>query len=508
MNTTGCVWLVGAGPGDPGLFTLRGRELLGRADVVVIDHLANPALRAWAAPHAEWIYVGKQAGRHSLKQEEINALLVRLAQDGKKVCRLKGGDPFIFGRGGEEALALAEHGLPFEIVPGISAASAVPAYAGIPVTHRGFASCFGAVTGHEDPTKETSDLDWPSLAAWQGTLVFFMGVKNLAANLAQLVAHGLAPDTPAALIRNGTLPSQRTIVGTAADLAAKAEAAEFAPPALLVVGEVVRLRDRIGWFEARPLFGRKVVVTRAREQASELSARLAALGAEVVELPAIRLEPPADPAPLARAAAHLAQYDWIVLTSVNGVDALFAALRQAGKDARSFGAARVCAIGPATAERLAGHGVCADLVPEKFVAEALLAELLRRNEVAGRKFLLARADLARPMLRDELQKAGATVEEVEAYRTVAETPDAARLDELAGADFVAFASSGTVRNFVNALGPDRLAQLQKRARFISIGPVTSQTIAELGLRVAAEAASSTIPGLVDALVKIVEEEKA
>jgi uroporphyrinogen III methyltransferase/synthase len=505
MTPTGSVWLVGAGPGDPGLFTLRGRELLGRAAAVVFDHLANPSLLDFAAPGAELIYVGKQAGRHSLKQDEINELLVRLAGEGKNVCRLKGGDPFIFGRGGEEALALAEHGVPFEIVPGISAASAVPAYAGVPVTHRGFAACFGAVTGHEDPTKETSDLDWPSLAAWQGTLVFFMGVKNLAENLGQLIAHGLAPDTPAALIRNGTLPSQRTIVGAASDLAAKAAAAGFAPPALLVVGKVVALRDRINWFETRPLFGRKVVVTRARQQASEMSARLAALGADVIEMPAIRIAPPADAAPLDAAAARLASYDWVVLTSVNGVDALFAAMGRAGKDARSFGAARVCAIGPATAERLALHGICADLVPEKFVAEELLAELLRRNEAAGKKFLLARADIARPMLRDELQKAGATVEEVEAYRTLAEAPDPARRDDAAGAEIVTFASSGAVRNFAAALGPERLARLRERARLVSIGPVTSQTMNELGLPVAAEAARSTIPALVDAVVNTAKE---
>ena len=497
--------MVGAGPGDPGLLTLRGAEVLASADAIVYDNLANPSLLEKAAPGAELVYVGKQAGRQTMKQEEINRLLVQLAQDGKKVCRLKGGDPFVFGRGGEEALALAANNVVFAVVPGVSAASAVPAYAGIPITHRGLTSSMGAITGHEDPTKEGSDLDWSKIATGMGTLVFFMGVKNLAGITQELMRHGRSADTPAALIRQGTLPTQLTITGTLADIGKKAEESGFKPPALLVVGEVVKLRQQLSWFEQRPLFGHKVVVTRARAQASELSDKLSERGAQVIELPAICIEPPRDRAPLEQAARELSAYDWIIFTSVNGVDSLFGVLEGLDKDARSFGAAKICAIGPATATRLAEKGIKADLVPERFVAEAILDALLTTEDVKGKRFLLPRADLARPALREGLEKAGANVTEVVSYHTVPETPTEKELNDIGEADLVTFASSSTVRNFIDTLGPELVAALREKCRFISIGPVTSQTMRELDIPVAIEAETSTIPGMVEAIAKLIQE---
>ncbi len=502
MTKTGIVYLVGAGPGDPGLLTLRGRDALSNADVVVYDYLANPVLLSYARADAKQIYVGKQGGSHVKEQHEINALLVSLAKEGKNVCRLKGGDPFVFGRGGEEALALVESGIAVEVVPGVSAAGAVPAYAGIPITHRGLAASFMAITGHEDPTKEESDLDWPSIAQNKATLVFFMGVKNIDRIAAQLQKHGRPASTPAALIRQGTQPVQRTLTATLADIADKAKESGMKPPALLVVGEVVSLRDKINWFESKPLFGKSVVVTRSRAQAGEISARLADLGAQVIEMPAIRIEPPRDPEPLRRALAQAADYDWIVFTSVNGVDMAFDELRRRKKDARAFGGVRVCAIGPATAARLEEKGIIPDLVPKRYVAEAILESLMELGEVKGKKFLLPRADLARPTLAEGLLERGAIVEEVTAYHTISETPPDKSLDAVTSADIVTFASSSTVRNFAKLVGARRLAVMREKAAFVSIGPVTTDTMRELDIPVSAEASVSTIPGLVDAVVGI------
>jgi uroporphyrinogen III methyltransferase / synthase len=502
MTRFGVVFLVGAGPGDPGLLTLKGREVLSKADVVVYDYLANPALLSYARHDAEMTYVGKQAGCHAMKQDDINALLVSLAQSGKSVCRLKGGDPFVFGRGGEEALALAKAGVPIEVVPGVSAASAVAAYAGIPITHRGLAASFLAITGHEDPTKEESDLDWPSIAQSKATLVFFMGVKNIRRIADELQKNGRPSQTPVALIRQGTQTIQKTLIGTLADIGDKTEAAGMKPPALLVVGEVVSLREKINWFETKPLFGTSIIVTRSRAQAGEISGRLAELGANVIELPAIRIEAPRDPEPLRRAMSQPDQYDWIIFTSVNGVDFAFAELKKQGKDARAFGQAQVCAIGPATADRLAANGICADLVPDRYIAEAILDSLLERGEVKGKRFLLPRADLARPALADGLKAKGGRVEEVIAYHTVAETPDAASLDAVLSANVATFASSSTVRNFANLVGEERLEAMRKNTAFVSIGPITTQTMQELNIPVTAEALVSTIPGIVDAVCKI------
>jgi uroporphyrinogen III methyltransferase/synthase len=497
----GTVYLVGAGPGDPGLLTLRGRDLLATADVVVYDQLAGDRVVAYARVGAEKIYVGKKAGQHSLPQEKINELLAEKALAGHSVVRLKGGDPFVFGRGGEEALHLVERGVPFEVVPGVTAATAVPAYAGIPVTHRGFTATLGLVTGHEDPTKDSSDIDWATLAG-MGTLVFYMGVKNLPVICERLIAHGRGKDTPAALVRQGTLPSQRTLVGTLATLPRLAEEAGFKPPSLIVVGEVIALREKLRWIEDRPLFGRRIVVTRTREQASDLAKLLEARGAEVIEFSTIRIDSPADPLPLRHAVRNLRGYDWTVFTSVNGVESFFRELHLQGLDARHFAGVKVCAIGPATSLRLAEQGIAADLMPERFVAEAVLDALTAKEDLAGKRVLLPRADLAREALPDGLRAAGAIVEEVDAYRTVVDDRSAGEVPEkLEGGqvDMVTFTSSSTVTNFCALLGPERLAQLRGIIALASIGPVTTETIRAHGLAPDVSAPVHTIPGLVDAI---------
>ena len=501
---TGTVWLVGAGPGDPGLITTRGAACIARADVIVYDYLVNPSLLAGARPETQIIYAGKMADRHTMKQEQINDLLVGHARQGKRVCRLKGGDPFLFGRGGEEALFLHEAGVPFEIVPGISAAMAVPAYAGIPVTHRGITSTFAAITGHEDPTKDESDIDWSRIATGVGTLVFFMGVRNLPKIAARLIEHGRPPDTPVAVIRYGTLPSQRTVTATLATVAEAVREKGIRPPALTVVGQVVSLRDSLAWFESRPLFGKTAVVTRARPQASDLAQALGELGADVIEFPTIRIEPPADPQPLLRAAAALDRYDWIVLTSVNGVDHLMRAVHEADNDARAFAGVRLCAIGPATAERLETFGLRPDLIPPKYVAESVAEALTSLEDLADKRFLLPRADIARPALADALTGAGARVEEVVAYRTVPEDASAGRVEELFegdGVDLVTFTSSSTVTHFADLIGTERLARIAGEATFASIGPITSKTMEARGIPVHIEARQYTIPGLVEAVVR-------
>ncbi|MBI4796643.1 MAG: uroporphyrinogen-III C-methyltransferase, partial [Deltaproteobacteria bacterium] len=369
------VYLVGAGPGDPGLITVKGRKVLRKAQVVVYDQLASPELLKEAPADAEIIYVGKKAGAHALPQEGINQLLVDKARAGLTVVRLKGGDPFVFGRGGEEALALAAAGLPFEVVPGVTAAVAVPAYAGIPVTHRGLASLVTFITGHEDPTKEASAIPWNVLAKTQGTLVFLMGVKNLADNCRRLVEGGRSPETPAAVIEKGTTLEQRAVTGVLGNIAAKAQEAAVKPPAILVVGEAVSLRESLKWWETRPLWGKTAVVTRTREQASALVALLAGAGARCLEVPTIDIGPPDDFAPLDQALGNLSRYKWVVFTSANGVTAFLNRLFAQGKDVRALGGAKIAAIGPATAQALREHGLVADVMPAQFKAEVLLEAL-------------------------------------------------------------------------------------------------------------------------------------
>ncbi len=504
---TGIVYLVGAGPGDPKLLTLRGRECLERADVVLYDYLANPVLLEFAPAQAERIYVGRRGRGHYQDQGEINRLLIEKARAGKIVVRLKGGDPFVFGRGGEEAEAVAGAGLPFEVVPGVPSAVAAPAYAGIPVTHRTLASTVTFVTGHEDPTKEAEALEWPRLATAHGTLVFLMGVKNLPAIVANLRREGKPDSTPAAVIRWGTKTSQRTVTGTLGTIAAKAAEARIEPPSVIVIGEVVRLRKQLNWFETKPLFGRRVLVTRAREQAGELSRLLVEQGAEPVECPTIRIAPPDSWAELDDAIAGLSRYQWLVFTSVNGVKPFMERLRRKGLDGRALAGLRLCCIGPRTAEALAAHGLCADVVPSEYQAEGLI-EAMKTAGVKGQRVLIPRAAVAREILPDQLRALGADVRVVTAYRTVLPEVEAERVKDLLrkqALHVLTFASSSTVRNFCGLFnGREEMQRLTGGAVVVAcIGPITAKTASEEGLPVTITAAENTIPALVDAIVQYV-----
>ncbi|MFO7708763.1 MAG: uroporphyrinogen-III C-methyltransferase [Desulfobacterales bacterium] len=496
------VYLVGAGPGDPGLMTIKGRECLAKADVVIYDYLASPALLKHAAPGAELIYVGKKGGDHTLPQEEINALIVRKAREVKVVARLKGGDPFVFGRGGEEAEVLVDAGIPFEVVPGVTSAVAAPAYAGIPLSHRRLTATIAFVTGHEDPTKQASNIDWPALARGIGTLVFFMGVKNLPHIVRELTSNGRPPQTPAALVRWGTTPAQVTVSGTLADIVSRVEKAGLTAPAVIVVGEVVGLRDKLKWFERRPLLGRRIVVTRSREQASDLVRALSELGAECLECPTIETVPADDTGPLDAAIAELALFDWIVFTSVNGVGFFFDRLFQLGRDVRALGRIRTAAIGPATADRLKSFGLSSDLIPETYVAESVIVAF-RAHDIRGKRILLPRAQEARPVLPASLSEMGAIVREVAAYKTRQASADTdALIDQLVRRriDLVTFTSSSTVRNFKALLPPDRAAALSAGLTAACIGPVTADTARQLGFAVGIVAPEHTIPGLCAAIL--------
>jgi uroporphyrinogen III methyltransferase/synthase len=491
----GVVYLVGAGPGDPGLMTARSLELIASADAVFYDRLIPPGALDGARSDAELVYVGKQPGVPSVPQEEIGERLIEAARAGRSVVRLKGGDPFVFGRGGEEGEALREAGVEFEVVPGVTAGVAATAYAGIPVTHRDDASAVAFVTGHEDPLKEESAIDWPALARFPGTLVFYMGVKRLGQNAASLIAAGRDPEEPAAAIERGTWPGQRTVSATLGTIADAVEREAVKAPALIVVGEVARRREQLAWLERRPLHGRRVVVTRARAQASGLAATLRGLGAEVVELPAIRIEPRTDSDEVKRVAGGVGAYDLLCLTSPNGVRLIFEAMGAAGLDARALAGVTVAAIGPGTARALAERGVLADVVPERFVAEGLI-EALEDEEVAGARVLVARAAEARDVLLDALRERGAEVDVVALYETVREQPGEAEIEQAQGADYVTFTSSSTVTNLTEALG-DRFPT---DARIVSIGPITSETIRARGLEVHVEAERHDIDGLLDALL--------
>jgi uroporphyrinogen III methyltransferase / synthase len=496
-STAGRVYLVGAGPGDAGLLTVRAAELIGAADAVVYDALVNDAILDRRSAGAEMHFVGKRGGEPSATQEEINALLVALARRHGRVVRLKGGDPFVFGRGGEEALALVEAGIRFEVVPGVTAGVAAAAYAGIPVTHREIASSVAFVTGHEDPLKDQSDVDWEHLARGVGTVVFFMGIRLLATNCRRMIEAGRPPATPAAVIEWGTYPRQRTVVGTLETIPQLVADAGVGAPALVVVGGVVALRERLSWFEGGPLAGRSVVVTRARAQASDLAAALERMGAEVVQFPTIRIEEPRDPEPLRRAVREADRFDWIVFTSVNGVQRFWAELRAAGLDTRVLGGVSLCAIGPATAAAIEMEGAQADLVPPRFVAESAIEALAAEGDLRGSRVLLPRAEVARSLLPDSLRELGAEVVEVHAYRTVLEDvgSEALRRRIRAGEiDMVTFTAGSTVRNFVELVGTD-----VGPARVASIGPITSRTARELGLTVDVEAEEHTIPGLLSAI---------
>ena len=491
----GVVHLVGAGPGDPGLLTMRAVELIGSADVIVHDRLIPTGALDGARDDAELVYAGKGPGEARIEQGEIEALMVEHARAGRSVVRLKGGDPFVFGRGGEEAEALRSAGVEFEVVPGVTAGVAGPAYAGIPVTHREDASAVAFVTGHEDPGKPGSAIDWDALARFPGTLVIYMGVRQLGEIVERLIAAGRAADEPAAAIERGTMPDQRVIEAKLGDLAAVAEASQVRAPAVVVIGRVAARREAIAWLERRPLYRRRVVVTRARAQASGLARTLAALGADVVELPAIRIEPRLDSDEVRRAVDEIYSYSLVCLTSPNGARLLFEALAQHGRDARALANATVAAIGPGTAAALRDHGVIPDVMPERSVAEALV-EALSGVDVHGRPVLVARAADARDVLPDALRERGAEVDVVALYETVAERPDPGVLDAAREADYITFTSSSTVRNFIDGVGDG----FPRGARVVSIGPVTSETAREAGLEVHVEAERHDPDGLVEALL--------
>jgi len=501
-DNNGKVYLVGAGPGDPGLITAKALEVLRRAEVVIYDYLANPSLLNEAPTIADKIYVGKRGGSHSMSQEDINALLIDKAHGGRTVVRLKGGDPLVFGRGGEEALALREAGIDFEIIPGVTSGIAALTYSGIPPTHRGLATAVTFITGHEDPTKSNSQLNWKAIASLHGTLVFYMGMKNLPEIVARLQENGCSPDTPAAVIRYGTMPSQQSVTGTLATIETKVRETGFKPPALIVVGKVVGLRDKLNWFENKPLFGKRIVVTRSRAQASDLVATLEALGADVLVFPTIKIIPPASYAPLDRAIENIDGYQWIIFTSVNGVEAFFNRLFHIGRDVRALAGIKFCAIGPATGRQLRSYGLVADLQPAQFIGESIV-ESFQREQIAEQKVLLPRADIARANLRIGLESLGAEVEEVTAYQTIFETDLSEEIyDQIKRGDFdlITFTSSSTVKNFVAQIEEKNLPATLHKARVACIGPITSRTAAQFGLRTDIQPEQYTIPDLVQAIV--------
>jgi uroporphyrinogen III methyltransferase/synthase len=502
VSTTskGICYLVGAGPGDPGLLTLKGKECIEAADVLVYDYLCNPDFLRYAREGTEKIYVGKKAGDHALPQDQINALIVKLTREGKVVTRLKGGDPVLFGRGAEEAAELAEAGVRFEIVPGITSAIAAPAYAGIPVTHRDHASQLTIFTGHEDPTKSETSLDYAKLAAAEGTKVFLMGVERMAEITGEFLRHGVAPDTPMALVRWGTHGRQQTLVATLGTMARRVEETGFKAPAVAVLGDVVTERARINWFENRPLFGRRIVVTRTRQQIGVVSRRLRDLGADVIELPTIRIEEPVDLLGFGELVQDCHTYEWIVFTSPNGVDAFFRMFDKIYNDTRSIGGARIACIGPGTAEKVRARHLAVDLMPEKdFVAEGLVKAFSECQNMENVSVLWVKAEETRDVITRELTRLGAIVDEAVAYRTVPERED--NLEALArlkneGADMITFTSASTVDNFM-ALG----VPLPAGCKVASIGPVTSEAVQKHGLKVDVAAEVHTIPGLVDAILK-------
>jgi uroporphyrinogen III methyltransferase/synthase len=502
-SPSGICYLIGAGPGDPGLITVRGLSLLKEAEVILYDYLCNAELLHQVPAEAEKIYVGKSAGKHALPQEEINALLVKFTQAGKRVVRLKGGDPFLFGRGGEEAEALVAAGLCFEIVPGVTSAIGGLAYAGIPVTHRSSNSQLTIFTGHEDPSKEASSLDYKALATASGTKVMLMGIERLEAVTTAFLAEGMLPTTPVALVRWATTGRHETLTGTLQTIAATALEKKFKAPAIAVFGEVVKLREKLNWFETRPLFGRRIAVTRTRQQASELITALRDLGADAYELPTIRIEPlenKQERAAFVEAVTYAHQYDWIVFTSPNGVTAFFEAFFKAHADARELGAARIAAIGPGTARKIREYHFTVDLIPPEFVAESLLEELKKTN-VENLRILLPRASGARELLATALEDEGAIVDDIAVYHTVAETEDTTGgLQRFCkeGADMVTFTSGSTAQHFQTLLNKKNV-ELPATCVLASIGPITSSVMQELGMPVGLEASQHDIPGLVEAI---------
>jgi uroporphyrinogen III methyltransferase/synthase len=502
MKSKGMVYLVGAGPGDAGLLTLRGAELLKRAEVVVYDALVNKELLALVPKSAEVIYGGKRAKEHAIPQDELNQLLIQKAKEGKTVVRLKGGDPYIFGRGGEEAEEIKQANIPFEVVPGVSSITAAANYAGIPITHRSHASSFTVVTGHEDPTKEESSVDWEWLAKEPGTKIILMGVDRIGQIASELMKHGLSPATPVGMVRWGTRGRQSSIDGTLGTIASLIAEKQFGAPAITIIGNVVKLRSKLNWFETRPLFGKRIVVTRTRDQASELSHNLTQLGAEVLEIPTIRIEAPENKSGLMDALLTLGEYDWIVFTSPNGVTAFFEYFFKGFDDIRALGNLRIAAVGPATAAKLKEIHLRIDAMPEEYLAAKVADAISKFESIDNLRILLMRAEEANPELPKKLEELGAIVDDVPCYRTVPENGDvngAAERFLESGADWVTFTSSSTVENFHKRFDLKKIKGQFPGIKFASIGPETSKTLRELGMSPDVEAKEHNIPGLVRAV---------
>jgi uroporphyrinogen III methyltransferase/synthase len=503
MKKTGAVYLVGAGPGDAGLLTLRGAELLRRADVVIYDVLVNPALLQ-LAPAAELISRGSRGGEQAMSQEQITALIIAKAREGKCVVRLKGGDPYVFGRGGEEAAELAAEKIPFEVVPGVSSITAAPNYAGIPLTHREHCSSFTVLTGHEDPDKDEETLDFEQIARIPGTKVILMGLKRLPELTSTLIARGLPPETPVAIIRWGTTGRQESIDGTLATIAGIAARRKFAAPAITVIGDVVKLRSKLNWFEHRPLFGRRVVVTRSREQAGELTRRLADLGAETLEIPTIKIVPPDAKEGIIEALLELNSYDWMVFTSANGVAAFFDLFFKRFHDLRDIGGVRIAAIGPATAARLKELHLQVDLMPDEATADKIAQAFEKYETLENLKICLLRAEVANPDLPRALEELGAIVDDIPVYKTVAETADdSGETGRFAqhGADWIVFTSGSTAEHFHARFNLPALQKQFPQMKLASIGPETSKVLRAIGCEPALEAREHTMEGLADAIVK-------
>jgi uroporphyrinogen III methyltransferase/synthase len=499
MQKQGKVYIIGAGPGDPGLITVKARQCLRDADVVIYDHLVSEEVLAYIGKQARLIYAGKQGSHHPLPQDEINALVLKEAEEGNIVVRLKGGDPFIFGRGGEEAAELAKAGVPFEIVPGVSSAVAAPAYAGIPLTHRHYASTVAFITGHETTAKSDSEVDWQAMAA-AGTIVVLMGVKNLPHVVASLMSGGKDPLTPAALIRWGTTPDQETIVAPLGDIVRVTAEKCFEPPAVLVVGGVVGLRKQLNWFEKKPLFGKGVVITRPREQAEEFADLLRRQGAKVIYFPTIKVVPVAAGQELDRAIGSVETYQWLIFTSANGARIFFQRFRELGRDIRDLKGVHICTIGPATAQVVEERGIKVDLVPASFVAEGVV-EAFRSRELTGQRILLPRAEVARDVIPEGLTQLGAQVDVVNAYRTVSSGLEGAGLKELLSkgdVDIVTFTSPSIFKNFREIMGED--FHLPSGIKIACIGPVTAAAVEKSGLKIDIMPERYTIPGLVEAMI--------
>ena len=504
MKRKGTVYLVGAGPGDVGLLTLRGAELLGRADVVVYDGLVNPELLRLAPTDAEIVYGGKHSEKTPVSQAALNRLLVTKANEGKTVVRLKGGDPYIFGRGGEEAEVVAAAKIPFEVVPGVSSMVAVPNYAGIPLTHREHCSSFTVLTGHEDPAKDETTIDWAQVANAPGTKVVLMGLKRIRQIAETLIQHGLPGTTPVAMVSRGTTGRQRSLEGTLETIADRAEQTQFGPPTVTVIGGVVRLREKLNWFEKRPLFGQRIVVTRSREQAPALSRQLAERGADVLAVPTIKFGPPENKTDLKDALLGLHEYDWVVFTSPNGVTTFFDYFFKAFEDLRDVGGVRIAAVGPGTAAKLRELHLKVDLMPEEALSAKIAAAVEAYQSIENLRVLLIRAEVADPELPKALEKLGAIVDDVACYQTVAETEDftggAARLTE-SGADWITFTSGSTVEHFHARFNLPELLRKNPTMQLASIGPETSKALAALALKPTVEANPHTLEGSVEAILK-------